>query len=225
MVRVSGREYNALLESPCHQRGAMTCLSCHSMHKSDPDGQLARAGDGDAACTQCHRAIGDNVAAHTHHRADSSGSTCYNCHMPHTTYGLLRAMSSHQVTVPRVQDTTEAGRPNACNLCHLDKTLAWWRQWSTQAHLEGPDGPGAIRSAITLKAELTRRLVGVNPERARDELADLLDHLAVDLDPKHRPVERAWVQLISPFDADDKELDQMSEHDAALERTSRRTAG
>jgi two-component system sensor histidine kinase DesK len=34
---------------------------------------------------------------------------------------------------------------------------------------------GYSLSAITLKAELTRRLVGVNPERARDELADLLD--------------------------------------------------
>ena len=34
---------------------------------------------------------------------------------------------------------------------------------------------GYSLSAITLKAELTRRLVGVDPERARDELADLLD--------------------------------------------------
>jgi hypothetical protein len=126
MVRVSGREYNALVESPCHQHGAMTCLSCHSMHASDPDGwQLAQDRDGNAACTQCHSAIGDNVAAHTHHAAGSTGSTCYNCHMPHTTYGLLRAMRSHQVSVPRVQDTLATGRPNACNLCHLDRTLGW----------------------------------------------------------------------------------------------------
>lgn len=34
----------------------------------------------------------------------------------------------------------------------LDSTLAWWRNWSSQASLEGPDGPGALRSAITLKA-------------------------------------------------------------------------
>jgi two-component system sensor histidine kinase DesK len=34
---------------------------------------------------------------------------------------------------------------------------------------------GYSLSAITLKAELTRRLVGTNPERARDELAELLD--------------------------------------------------
>jgi len=34
----------------------------------------------------------------------------------------------------------------------LDNTLAWWRNWTAQANLEGPDGPAAIRSAITLKA-------------------------------------------------------------------------
>jgi predicted CXXCH cytochrome family protein len=97
MVRVSGREYNGLIESPCYQRGALSCLSCHSMHDSDPDAQLARDRDGNAACTQCHRALSDEraVAAHTHHRAGSTGSTCYNCHMPHTTYGLMRAMRSH----------------------------------------------------------------------------------------------------------------------------------
>jgi predicted CXXCH cytochrome family protein len=125
MVRVSGREYNGLIESPCFQRGTLGCLSCHSMHQSDPNWQLAQERDGNAACTQCHRAIGEKLAAHTHHRAGSTGSTCYNCHMPHTTYGLLRAMRSHQISVPRVQASLDTGRPNACNLCHLDRTLAW----------------------------------------------------------------------------------------------------
>ena len=125
MVRVSGREYNGLIESPCYQRGALTCLSCHAMHASEPDAQLARDRDGNAACTQCHRALAANVEAHTHHRAGSTGSTCYNCHMPHTTWGLLRAMRSHQVTVPRLQDSLAAGRPNACNQCHVDRTLGW----------------------------------------------------------------------------------------------------
>lgn len=139
MVRVSGREYNGLVESPCFARGGLTCISCHAMHGGDPNWQLARGGDdGNDACTQCHAAIGADVAAHTHHRAGSPGSTCYNCHMPHTTYGLLRAMRSHQISSPRVQDDVDAGRPNACNLCHLDRTLAWTaaaltRWWGTPA--------------------------------------------------------------------------------------------
>src|SRR5262249_45847144 len=57
--------------------------------------------------------------------ADSSGSRCYNCHMPHTTYGLLKAIRSHQVSSPGVAATLQTGRPNACNQCHLDKPLAW----------------------------------------------------------------------------------------------------
>ncbi|MGZ3440957.1 MAG: cytochrome c3 family protein, partial [Polyangia bacterium] len=125
MVRVSGREYNGLVQSPCFVRGALSCLSCHSMHDSDPNWQLARDRDGNAACTQCHRAIGEKLEAHTHHRAGSTGSTCYNCHMPHTTYGLLRAMRSHQISVPRLEDSLATGRPNACNLCHVDRTLQW----------------------------------------------------------------------------------------------------
>ena len=48
-----------------------------------------------------------------------------NCHMPYTTYGLLKTIRSHQISNPSVQSTLATGRPNACNLCHLDKTLAW----------------------------------------------------------------------------------------------------
>jgi predicted CXXCH cytochrome family protein len=125
MVRVSGREYNGLVESPCYKGGALSCLSCHSMHSSDPDRQVAQDRSGNAACTQCHAALVEHVEAHTHHPAGSPGSSCYNCHMPHTTYGLLRAMRSHQISVPRVPTTLETGRPNACNGCHLDRTLAW----------------------------------------------------------------------------------------------------
>jgi hypothetical protein len=45
--------------------------------------------------------------------------------MPNTTFGLLHAMRSHQVSWPTVQESIAYGRPNACNLCHLDQTLAW----------------------------------------------------------------------------------------------------
>lgn len=45
--------------------------------------------------------------------------------MPHTTYGLLKAIRSHQIDSPSVTDSLATGRPNACNLCHLDRTMAW----------------------------------------------------------------------------------------------------
>ena len=45
--------------------------------------------------------------------------------MPHTTLGLMKAMRSHTVDSPNVATTLATGRPNACNLCHLDQTLDW----------------------------------------------------------------------------------------------------
>jgi predicted CXXCH cytochrome family protein len=126
MVRVSGREYNGLVESPCYQRGDLSCLSCHSMHGGDPDDQLKPDLSGDESCLQCHERQRARPEEHTHHLRGSSGSRCLNCHMPHTTYGLLKAIRSHEIDSPRVAAATlSSGRPNACNLCHLDRTLAW----------------------------------------------------------------------------------------------------
>jgi predicted CXXCH cytochrome family protein len=144
MVRVSGREFNGLIESACYQRGEMSCLSCHSMHSSDPNDQLKRNMVGDEACLQCHQDMKGDLSAHTHHESESSGSRCYNCHMPHTTYGLVKAIRSHEIDTPSVQATVSTGRPNACNLCHLDKSLGW-----TQQHLA--DWYGA--RAVSLNAE------------------------------------------------------------------------
>lgn len=127
MMRVSGREYNGLIDSPCYKGGQFSCVSCHSMHDSEPDDQLAHKKSGDGACRACHANYreADAVAAHTHHRPGSTGSMCYNCHMPHTTYGVLSAIRAHQITRPRVADELATGRPNACNLCHLDRSLGW----------------------------------------------------------------------------------------------------
>ena len=138
MVRVTGRELNGVQASPCFRGGQFSCLSCHEMHLDSPGhssvqkwartGQLKPKMDSDAACLQCHTAMAAKISAHTHHVADSSGSRCYNCHMPRTAFGLLHAMRSHQVSSPTVQESIAHGRPNACNLCHLDQTLAWTSQ-------------------------------------------------------------------------------------------------
>ena len=134
MVRGSGREFGALLETPCFQRGDLSCLSCHSMHQegNDPrplkewaNDQLGEQMESDQACLQCHQQIESDLEAHTHHAAESSGSRCYNCHMPYTTYGLLKAIRSHEIDSPTVAASLETGRPNACNQCHLDQTLGW----------------------------------------------------------------------------------------------------
>ena len=126
--RVGGREYPGLIESPCFQRGEMSCLSCHSMHSSEPDNQLAAGMDSKRGCLQCHAEIADDIEAHTHHAADSSGSQCYNCHMPYTSFALLKAARSHRIDSPNVVTRLKTGRPVACNQCHLDRPLDWTAQ-------------------------------------------------------------------------------------------------
>ena len=139
-VRVSGREYNGLIDSPCFQNAdtpqqSLSCFSCHTMHKTSEDPrsvstwadthQVSAGMNDNTACTQCHQELTVDVSAHTNHEVNSSGSSCYNCHMPYTSYGLLRSIRSHTVTTPSIQESVEVGRPNACNLCHLDQTLEW----------------------------------------------------------------------------------------------------
>ena len=139
-VRVSGREYNGLIDSPCFQNAdttqqSLSCFSCHTMHKTAEDPrsvstwadthQVSAGMDDNTACTQCHQEFTVDVSEHTNHGVNSSGSSCYNCHMPYTSYGLLRSIRSHTVTTPSIQESVEVGRPNACNLCHLDQTLEW----------------------------------------------------------------------------------------------------
>jgi hypothetical protein len=135
MIRVTGRELNGVQESPCFKGGNFSCISCHEMHPATTapaslttwatNDQLAPKMETDEACLQCHKEMAARLTSHTHHAANSPGSSCYNCHMPHTTFGLLRAIRSHQVSSPNVRESLEYGRPNACNLCHLDQTLSW----------------------------------------------------------------------------------------------------
>ncbi len=136
MIRVTGREMNGVQASPCFKGGNFSCISCHEMHPTTPttsaalktwarNDQLAPGMESDQACLQCHKEMESRLTSHTHHEAGSSGSSCYNCHMPHTTFGLLHAMRSHEVSSPNVRESLDHGRPNACNLCHLDQTLSW----------------------------------------------------------------------------------------------------
>ncbi|HEX6886169.1 MAG TPA: cytochrome c3 family protein [Planctomycetota bacterium] len=176
-VRVAGREYNGLVESPCYLRGQgeqrMTCLSCHELHASPERvaagwaaDQLRVGMDGPEACLGCHAAYREPAAlrAHTHHAEGSSGADCLNCHMPYTSYGLVKAIRSHTLTSPSAAESTEVGRPNACNLCHLDRSLGW-----TARHLfewYGQKPPALTKEQETTSAVVQWALAGDAGQRA-----------------------------------------------------------
>lgn len=127
LVLAAGREFSALAVSRCYTKGTISCLSCHSMHDSEPNDQLKANMHTNAACTQCHSQTQytTDIAEHTHHGPASTGSDCLNCHMPRTTYALFTAIRNHQIASPDLKGSVQHGVPNACNLCHLDKTLGW----------------------------------------------------------------------------------------------------
>ena len=164
-VRISGREYHGLIDSPCFadaksEERKLSCLSCHELHQASDDSRSREEWTDDQlkpgmrtndACLACHEQYSDSAAleAHTHHAPDSSGSSCYNCHMPYTTYGLLKAIRSHTISSPSIGVALEAGRPNACNTCHLDQSLAWSaRHLETWYGIEQPKmSPGVDKIA------------------------------------------------------------------------------
>ena len=217
MVRVSGREYHGIIESPCFQGGRMSCQTCHTLHQasSDPrlredwaDDQLAPLMRGDAACLQCHPGLaGDESGeAHTHHRADSRGSACQNCHMPHTAQGILKASRSHQISSPSVQETLETGRPNACNLCHLDRPLGWTatrlREWygTPEPALERADREVAAGVRWLLSGDAGQRALaawhaGWAPAQQASTADWMAAHLAPLLDDPYHAVR--WIAFWS----------------------------
>lgn len=156
MIRVAGREFNGLIETACYQKGGMTCLTCHSMHEyADRDDQLKRGMEGNGACVECHDAVRFGPA-HSRHPAGSSGDLCYNCHMPHTTYALLKGVRQHQIDSPRVETTLATGRPNACNLCHQDRSLSWTAERLSEWYGKAPVSVPPDRREIS---EMVRALL------------------------------------------------------------------
>jgi predicted CXXCH cytochrome family protein len=163
-IRVAGREYNGLLED-VHLESDLTCLSCHSMHAYDsPNDQLATESAGDRSCLGCHAEYVGRVTEHTRHGPRSSGSECMNCHMPHTTYGLFSATRSHRIDSPSVRASVETGRPNACNLCHLDRSLDWSGRWLTAWY--GQPVPELSEDERQLAASVLWTLSGDAAQRA-----------------------------------------------------------
>lgn len=74
--------------------------------------------------------------------------------MPYTSYGLLRGIRSHQIDRPTIVSAMKTGRPTACNLCHLDRTLKWTAQhlseWYGQPLPELADEDGKISAMVKL---------------------------------------------------------------------------
>ena len=209
-TRVSSRDYSGMIESRCNAGGKLWCGSCHEVHGGAAVNQLARGADGDAACVQCHAAIGADVGKHTHHAVGSVGSRCYNCHMPYTVYGLLKAIRNHRIDSPTV--TGRAGgdeRPNACNLCHLDRSLRWTADklaaWYGRAAPPGlddtPAGPSWLLSGDAILRAIAAWQYGWDGARAASDVKGAVPFLVAALGDPYSAVRYVAARSLGRIDA------------------------
>ncbi len=132
---------NDFVLSLMYARG-VTCSNCHDPHGTDNPGIVREKGNG--LCLGCHGPNAQNgphtatIEQHTHHAAGSTGSECIACHMPKIAETLGDVMvRSHTFRFVWPTQTDTMKIPNACNLCHTDKTTAWateaLRSWADRS--------------------------------------------------------------------------------------------
>jgi len=132
-------EYGSFTQSKMYMKD-VRCGDCHDPHS------LKRKFEGNALCTQCHRA--DEYDTYDHHMHKSKGETgtsfvnktdqklgpgdgnlCRDCHMPGRYYMGVDRRYDHSMRVPRPDLSLKLGTPNACTSCHDDKTDQWALQY------------------------------------------------------------------------------------------------
>lgn len=122
------------LASPCYGGGQglnagvehLSCTHCHDPHQP-ATAETATRLSADARCLTCHQqyASAEAQQAHTHHPLDSVGGRCASCHLPQLTQTTLGIGRTHRIFSPTEPRMLEQAEPNACNLCHLDKSIGW----------------------------------------------------------------------------------------------------
>jgi hypothetical protein len=108
-----------LAASPC---AGIKCIDCHDPHRADARGDDARAL---RACTGCHSALAEAAAASAHAGKGHGDATCLDCHMPRVVMGVDHYVRTHRISSPTNPKLLTAAAPNACNLCHLDRSIRW----------------------------------------------------------------------------------------------------
>ena len=111
--------YTGWLMNECKNNEEFHCVMCHTS-----SGRDRFKNNPNDACKSCHAERVADVVAHSGHKAGSTGAVCINCHMPKTVFGAMNR-SDHSFRPPMPEATIRFKSPNACNMCHTDKTPEW----------------------------------------------------------------------------------------------------
>jgi len=135
--------YGSFMQSRMQAAG-VTCSDCHDPHS------LELRAPGNGVCLQCHRATDYDVPRHHFHEPGSSGASCAECHMPTRTYMVVDPRHDHSMRIPRPDLSVEIGTPNACTMCHVDRSDRWAADQVSEWY--GDPEPGYQDYAKTLHA-------------------------------------------------------------------------
>ena len=133
--------YGSFIQSKMYDNDVQ-CNDCHDVHS----GKLKF--EGNALCTQCHRADIYDTKEHHFHKYKGEqgkpiilkdkkvevgeGALCVNCHMPGQYYMGVDYRPDHSIRIPRPDLSISIKVPNACNQCHEDKSAKWANDYITK---------------------------------------------------------------------------------------------
>jgi predicted CXXCH cytochrome family protein len=119
------------------------CTDCHDPHQAGPGSMAPDQPRQLAACVRCHGFLATPRAQveHAGHRAGSA--SCLDCHMPRVVQGVSDYVRSHRISSPADPRMLSNDTPNACNLCHLDRSVKWTvaalaSHWGKQVTVAAP---------------------------------------------------------------------------------------
>lgn len=127
----NSREGMDLFAGACASQ--LSCIDCHEPHTGTP----AELTGVDLAkhinvCASCHEEYKDDQFASQHAGPGHGSVNCLDCHMPKFTRGVDNLIRTHRVGLPMEDSMVSDGMANACNACHLDKSV----RWALNAHEE-----------------------------------------------------------------------------------------
>lgn len=102
---------------------AARCTGCHDPHQVGPGAGAPDDPRHLAACAGCHADVAADARGHARH--DPAAVSCLDCHMPRVVQGISDMVRTHRIARPVAAADVERAAVNACNLCHLDRSIDW----------------------------------------------------------------------------------------------------
>ena len=166
------------------------CTDCHDPHRRGAGAGAPIEPAHERACARCHQDIAAAGTEHSRHE----GVSCLDCHMPRIVKGVTEAVRSHRIARPVEAAMVTGEHANACNLCHLDRSLPWTlaaleEHWGHSLELPDPVleryGETPVGRVWLSASERNTRAIAASAysrsTRGQETLAELIDIVDDDI--------------------------------------------